>query len=809
MRRPSPDFRSLFESAPGLYLVLDPQLRIVAASDAYLAATMTRREEILGQGIFEVFPDNPDDPEATGEANLGASLRRVLDASESDAMAVQKYDIRRPDAEGGGFEERYWSPVNSPVLDDAGDVAYIIHRVEDVTEFVHLKERGNRQEQLTDELRHRAEAMEAEIFQRSQELAAANRKLQELDRAKTAFFSNVSHEFRTPLTLQLGPLEESLADQRHPLPAVQRERIETARRNALRLLRLVNALLDFSRLEAGRTEPTTEPTNLPALTTALASTFESAFTRAGLHFVIDCPPTAHAVPVDRGMWEQIVLNLVSNAFKFTFDGEVRVSLRIDDQEAVLTVRDTGEGIPEEDLPDLFERFHRVRSTRARTYEGSGIGLALVRELARLHGGDATVSSVSGEGSVFTVTIPRGETDSAKPLPPEAQLSDEFAAEALRWWEPEAGEAEPDLSLDEPGGRVLLADDNADMRDYVASLLRSRWEVETVADGVAALEAIRRQTPDLVLTDVMMPRLDGIGLLSAIRSDPDLSSLPVILLSARAGPDDSISGLDAGADDYLVKPFTSSELVARVRAHLDLARQRKAHEAHLQTALDDLGAAHRELETFSYTASHDLRAPLRAIEGFTRLLTERHGRELSSEASEYLAFIAEGVRHMRRLIDDLLAFSQLGPREIERRPCDVGALVKEAYEGLAGEWEGRPIEFLVGDLPAASADPALVRLLVDNLLSNALKFTRGRNSARIEVHARDGAYAVSDNGIGIDPAHVDRIFGVFERLHTQDEYEGTGIGLATVQRIVSKHGGQVWVESAPGQGTTFWFSLGIE
>jgi PAS domain S-box-containing protein len=262
---PDPDFKALFESAPGSYLVLTPDLTIVAVSDAYLRSTMTERDEIVGRGLFEVFPDNPDDPAASGERNLRTSLERVLRERVPDTMAVQKYDIRRPD---GGFEERYWSPVNSPVLGKDGRVRYIIHRVEDVTEFVRLKQAGSEQEKLTHELRTRAEEMEAEILLRSVELQDANERLRELDRAKTAFFDNVSHEFRTPLTLQLGPLEEALNDSDDPLSSANRERIEMARRNGLRLLRLVNTLLDFSRMEAGRAEASFEPVDLASVTAA-------------------------------------------------------------------------------------------------------------------------------------------------------------------------------------------------------------------------------------------------------------------------------------------------------------------------------------------------------------------------------------------------------------------------------------------------------------------------------------------------------------------------------------------------------------
>ena len=412
--------------------------------------------------------------------------------------------------------------------------------------------------------------------------------LAELDRAKTAFFSNVSHEFRTPLTLMLGPLEDALA-QTNGLPAADRERLEVAHRNSLRLLKLVNTLLDFSRIEAGRLQASYEPTDLPALTAELASVFRSAIERAGMRLIVDCPPLGEPIYVDREMWEKIVLNLLSNAFKFTFEGEIEVSLKPAGDSAELAVRDTGTGIPAEELAQVFERFHRVKDARGRTFEGSGIGLALVQELVRLHGGAVRVASELDRGTVFTVSIPRGSAHlpadrigAARMLASTGLRGEAYVEEALRWLPDGALESHARFaseglpSAGQPGAsRVLLADDNADMRDYVRRLLsHSGYEVETVADGLSALEAARERAPDLVLADVMMPRLDGFGLLQALRADERLKAVPVVLLSARAGEESRVEGMQAGADDYLVKPFSARELLARAGAHLQAARLRR-------------------------------------------------------------------------------------------------------------------------------------------------------------------------------------------------------------------------------------------
>jgi len=406
--------------------------------------------------------------------------------------------------------------------------------------------------------------------------------LAELDRAKTTFFSNVSHEFRTPLTLMLGPVADVLGELDGSGFAAQRESLEIAYRNGLRLQKLVNTLLDFSRIEAGRVQASYEAVDLASLTSELASNFRSACERAGIDLVVDCPQLDEPIYVDPDMWEKIVLNLVSNAFKFTFSGRIEVSLHKAGEQVELTVRDTGVGIPPEELPQVFERFHRVEVSHGRTQEGSGIGLALVRELVKLHGGTVNVSSTEGEGSVFTVSLPRGNDhlppdriNAARTMTSTSLGAAPFVSEALRWL-PYSSDSDAPAITDETAKResagekrfhILLADDNADMRDYVSRLLSDRYDVLAVADGQAALEAVKKRIPDLVLSDVMMPVLDGFELLRRIRANAQTREIPVVLLSARAGEEARIEGLEASADDYIVKPFNARELLATVDGHV--------------------------------------------------------------------------------------------------------------------------------------------------------------------------------------------------------------------------------------------------
>ena len=404
-------------------------------------------------------------------------------------------------------------------------------------------------------------------------------QLAELDRAKTAFFSNVSHEFRTPLTLMLAPLADALQAE----ATLEPEQVELVHRNGQRLLKLVNALLDFSKLEAGRLQARFVPVDAAALTAELVGTFRDACERAGLALEITCEDLPDSVYLDPDLWERVVLNLVSNAFKVTATGRIDVRISAEDEMLVLSVADTGPGIAAQEQQQIFERFHRVRGMQARSHEGAGIGLALVREIVDLHHGEIELRSVVGEGSEFIVRIPSGRehlteehvSDEAPTLSPG--VAELFAQEALSWL-PETEQA-PAVAAAATGAqraarRVLIADDNPDLRQYLARLLAPHWQVETVGDGIEALEAIRERPPDLVVTDVMMPRLDGFGLLRELRSMPETRELPVLMLSARAGEEASIEGLAAGADDYLPKPFSGRELLARVRAHLELSLTRR-------------------------------------------------------------------------------------------------------------------------------------------------------------------------------------------------------------------------------------------
>ncbi|MFD9738529.1 response regulator [Umezawaea sp. NPDC059074] len=396
--------------------------------------------------------------------------------------------------------------------------------------------------------------------------------LVDLNAAKIRFFQNVSHEFRTPLTLLLAPLRSLLDEHGDSLPAGQREAMAAAHRAAQRLRLLVDALLDVARAEADQLHARQEPTDVAALTVECASMFRSAADRAGLELVVDVDPTGVAV-VDQEMWARIVLNLLSNALKFTSSGSVAVALRESGSDLVLSVSDTGVGVPAAEQERIFERFHQVEGITGRNREGTGIGLSLVADLAVALGGTTSLASEPGVGSTFTVTVPRRPAgpDAAPVRVAVAELGGAFVGDARQWEPPPSATGSDDV-----GSRVLLVEDNADLRDYLVRLLVGQhWSVEAVGDAEAALRQARDKRPHLVLSDVMLPGRDGLALLRDLRADPDLARVPVVLLTARAGSESTVEGLRHGADDYVVKPFDPVELIARVRVHLELAQVREA------------------------------------------------------------------------------------------------------------------------------------------------------------------------------------------------------------------------------------------
>lgn len=645
--------------------------------------------------------------------------------------------------------------------------------------------------------------------------------LAELDRAKTRFFSNVSHEFRTPLTLMLGPLEDLL--QQPDLSGAARDEVQVVHRNALRLLRLVNTLLDFSRAEAGRIQAAFRATDLSRLTVDLASTFRSAVERAGLAFKVECPPLSGPAYVDHDMWEKVVLNLLSNALKYTFEGQISVRLAEVDGSIRLSVSDTGVGIPADSQERIFDRFQRVDGTRSRTHEGSGIGLSLARELVTLHGGTVAVDSTVGQGTTFTVTIPQGHAH----LPPEQVDAagepastrigaDAFVEEALRWL-PDTPAPLPAnvvrmprrgaVSRSTTKSRVLVADDNADMRAYITRLLDGTHDVVAVPDGAAAFDELLENGADLLVTDVMMPVMDGFQLVRRLRDEPRLRTLPIIMLSARAGEEASAEGLEAGADDYLVKPFAARELQARVRTNLELARLRR--EA------DEQAAQARKMDAIGHLTggvAHDFNNLLAAIIGSLDLMERRVAGD--ERVMRLLNNAMQAAQRGARLTEQLLAFSR--KQRLEVRPTDVNGVLSNMADLMHRTLGGRiSVNTLLGkDLWPAMADPNQIELAVLNLTVNARDAMPdgGEVVLQTENIAADDPQRpraltlstdavrirVQDTGQGMSQEVLMRATEPF--FTTKGPGQGTGLGLAQVYGMIKQIGGDMHIASEPGQGT---------
>jgi signal transduction histidine kinase len=624
-------------------------------------------------------------------------------------------------------------------------------------------------------------------------------QLAELDRAKTIFFSNISHELRTPLTLILGPIESLLG---RSVGASLRDQLQLLQRNAIRLQKLVNSMLHFSRIEAGRARMEYEPTDLAKLTADLAATFRSLIEAAGMELAIDCEHIDEPAYVDRQAWEHVVLNLLSNAYKFTFEGKITVTLRREGELLRLEVQDTGTGIDPAHVEHVFDRFHRIEGVRSRSFEGSGIGLALVRELVNLHGGAVEVMSTLGQGSTFAVTLPLGHAHlSAEQLKGashvvDTRYGDAFVNEAMAW---PTEHSLVDRGNNRQKPRILLVDDNRDLQTYVTSLLAGELYVEAVSDGRTALDVARRNPPALVLTDIMIPDVDGIQLVRELRAEPLTADVPILILSARADEETRVEGLAAGADDYIIKPFSARELRARIRTQLELSTAR--------VQIGEARAATRAKDDFLVLLGHELRNPLSVLSATVQTL-------LLKAPSAEADLMQRAVWQLARLVDDLLDMSRLsrGKVQLDRARVELALVLDRAQECVRRFVQERHTQILV-DLPraglAVDCDAGRLSQAIANVIMNASKFSAPGSKVSVEAIRVDDRVRVrvADAGSGIEPSRLARVFDAFAE---PDQAEGLGIGLAIARSLIELHDGTIRLDSAGvGHGTECTIELPVE
>jgi len=799
---PAAAYQALFESAPGLYLVLTREFTIVAVSAAYLEATKTNRDTIVGRGIFDIFPDNPDDPEATGVRNLRESLERVVETGRGDTMAVQQYDIRKPESEGGGFEERFWSPFNKPVLNEDGKVVFIIHRVEDVTEFIRLKRQGSEQMKVNDQLRTRAQMMESEIFRRAQEVAEANRKLRELDRLKTSFFANISHELRTPLTLVLGPVGKLLAAPNSDGAA--RRDLEVIQRNARILLKQVNDLLDISKLEAGRFEMDYVRTDLARLVKLLASNFETAASDRDIRYEIVADALV-VMDVDHEKIQRILLNLLSNAFKFTpAGGTVKVSLEKTENRAIFHVDDTGPGIPLESREAVFERFHQLDRAHAPQKGGTGLGLSIVREFVALCRGSVRVGSNPQGGARFTVELPFHAPAGTPVRDDDAAVYG--AADTALLVDPgsPSGRLAPSVPMPIGSALVLLVEDNPDMRGYIAGLLSDAYRIEVATNGMEGLEKARQLLPDIIVTDVMMPVMTGDEMVRQLLADPVTRDIPVLMLTAKTDDQLKMKMLREGVGDYIAKPFGMEEFRVKVE-RLTAGRRRTIAERAI--LLQKLLKSNQDLERFAYATAHDLRSPLRSIDVLAQWVEEDSEGTLHLQSVEHLQKLRQQIKRMEKLLRDMLDYSTLDQASDRTDEIVKGSTLLNDILALLDPPAGFQVHASEAFRRLSTPRMPLQQVLY-NLVQNAIRHhdrDAGQIDLDVETVGPRYVFTVRDDGPGIDPKYHQKIFDMFQTLKPKSQKDGSGMGLALIQKLVAMHGGDVTLESTPGKGACFLFS----
>jgi signal transduction histidine kinase len=844
------DFTKIFDYTPGIFLVLlpdSPKFTIIAANKARMEATKTNKDQI-GRGLFEMFPDNPDDPNASGEKHLRHSLEQVIENLKPNTMAVQKYDIPRPESEGGGFEEKYWSPINSPVLDDNGKLLYIIHQVEDVTEFIRLKQRDQEQSKITGDLKSKVQKTEAEVFVRAQEIQKTNLelqvahknlrelygKVQEVDKIKMQFFSNVSHELRTPLTLILGPTETMLNEDH--LTSGDRRNLEIIQRNSRILLKHVNDLLDVAKMEAGKMTISYFEVDLVKQVRFAMANFESAMESKKINFHLTAPDHL-TVQVDDEKIQNILMNIFSNALKYVQNGgRVECLVKKDNLTATIEISDNGPGIPREQRKSIFDRFKQGDGSLTRLVGGTGLGLSIVKDFVELHNGRVEVTETPGGGTTLTINIPL-----LAPLETEVKKTESINPSqhgVVQLTEENSNQHVTLKSLNPGLPFAIVVEDNPDMREFIFNTLKEEFQVITASNGEDGLEKIFRLKPDVILTDVMMPKMSGDKMVEEIRKNPDFNSTSIILLTAKIDDDLKIKLLGDGCQDYLSKPFSRKELLLRTRNLVvmkkstellsselslksndiyELSRELSLRKRELQNSLDVTSVALEQAEKASEmknrlltTISHELKTPLTTLI-LNAELVRRKEKILHSAIN--IKRILDSSKRLLELIENLLDYADLesGKLTINEALVDPEDIINKVSEEVREflQLKNLILEVQTSSIRPIHVDPRLVHIILHNLLTNAIKYTaEGIVSINVAVEPKQLILSVSDTGAGISKENLTRIFEPFEQLESirHKGLSGVGLGLSFVKGVIDALDGKCEVHSELGKGSVFTVTI---
>jgi signal transduction histidine kinase len=680
-----------------------------------------------------------------------------------------------------------------------------------------------------------------------QMLEESNRKLLELDQVKSRFFANISHELRTPLTLLLAPLQTLIQERGLTLEPEMRQLLLIMQSNGMRLLKLINDLLDLVRLESGKMEVKREPVAIEPFLFGLVNAVKKSAEDRGIRLEVISDPAISTVLTDSDKLERILLNLLFNALKFTpAGGKVEVKAKRENGELVLEVFDTGTGISEEQLPFIFDRFWQADTSSQRKYRGVGIGLALVKELVEIQGGNVAVTSEIGKGTQFTVRLPYDELGRQSPqMAEEAESPTETASPLVSaktngstdtWLKNLDKQAEfhpsmtslretirpVETAIHRGQPRILIADDEPDMLRYLKSQLGISFQVIEAVDGQQAVEKASQFLPDVIVCDMMMPEKNGLEVCRELRERTSTRSIPILLLTARADEETKLAALSAGASDFITKPFSTTELSVRLKNLFDahnlqqeLARQNQILEATIEQLKEtEVQLVHSEklasLGRMSAGIIHEINNPLNFAKTalyVLRIMTESLSGNEKKEFCEVLEDMGEGINRISSIVSDLRSFTQPHLTQLEK--VSVTELVNSALRLLSNEWENKVrVEKEIPEHQTIWANRNQITQVLVNLLQNALQALEKKHcsgtGATICIRGTEengeSLIIIRDNGEGITSENLPRIFDPF--FTTKDVGEGMGLGLSICYRIMKQHGGRIQVQSERGAYSEF-------